>query len=115
MPGFYTRAMAQAQCVLTRTRTRNPLYTVLPEDTFGISKVLPDYVVETALHRDGQSSMKIEISHYYSTPTLKNRQTKNCPRHSRHPQRSESCNRREGRNGVVTLKEGDEFVLRPTY
>ena len=71
MPGFYTRAMAQAQCVLTRTRTRNPLYTVLPEDTFGISKVLPDYVVETALHRDGQSSMKIEISHYYSTPTLK--------------------------------------------
>jgi hypothetical protein len=24
MPGFYTRAMAQAQFVLTRTRTRNP-------------------------------------------------------------------------------------------
>ena len=91
------------------------LVTVLPEDTFGISKVLPDYVVETTLRRAGQSSTKIEISHYYSTPTLKNRQTKNCPRHSRHPQRSESCNRREGRNGVVTLKEGHEFVLRPTY
>jgi hypothetical protein len=42
-----------------------------PEDTFGISKVLPDYVVETTLHRVGQSSTKIEISHYYSTPTLK--------------------------------------------
>jgi uncharacterized membrane protein len=45
--------------------------TVLPEDTFGISKVLPDYVVETTVHRVGQSSTKIEISHYYSTPTLK--------------------------------------------
>ena len=47
------------------------LVTVLPEDTFGITKVLPDYVVETTLHRVGQSSTKIEISHYYSTPTLK--------------------------------------------
>jgi hypothetical protein len=47
------------------------LVTVLPEDTFGISKVLPDYVVETTLHRVGPSSTNIEISHYYSTPTLK--------------------------------------------
>ena len=47
------------------------LVTVLPEDTFGIGKVLPDYGVETTLHRFGQSSTKIENSHYYSTPTLK--------------------------------------------
>jgi hypothetical protein len=47
------------------------LVTVLPEDTFGISRVLPDYVVETTVHRVGQSSGKIEISHYYSTLTLK--------------------------------------------
>lgn len=47
------------------------LVTVLPEDTFGITKILSDYVVETTLHRVGQSSTKIEISHYYSTPTLK--------------------------------------------
>jgi hypothetical protein len=47
------------------------LVTVLPQDSFGISKVLPDYVVETTVHRVGQSSTKIEISHYYSTPTLK--------------------------------------------
>jgi len=47
------------------------LVTVLPEDTFGICKVLPDYVVETTVHRVGQSSTKVEISHYYSTPTLK--------------------------------------------
>jgi hypothetical protein len=45
--------------------------TVLPEDTFGISKVLPDYVVETTVHRVGHSSTRIEISHYYSTATLK--------------------------------------------
>jgi len=47
------------------------IVTVLPEDTFGISKILPDYVVETTVHRIGQSSTKMEISHYYSTPTLK--------------------------------------------
>ena len=47
------------------------IVTVLPEDTFGISKVLPDYVLETTVHRVGQSSTKIEISHHYSTPTLK--------------------------------------------
>jgi len=47
------------------------LVTVLPEDTFRISKILPDYVVETTLQPVGPSSTKIEISHYYSTPTLK--------------------------------------------
>ena len=47
------------------------IVTVLPEDTFGISKILPDYVVETTFHRTGHSSTKVEISHYYSTPTLK--------------------------------------------
>jgi uncharacterized membrane protein len=47
------------------------IVTVLPEDTFGISKILSDYVVETTFHRVGQSSTKVEISHYYSTPTLK--------------------------------------------
>jgi hypothetical protein len=47
------------------------IVTVLPEDTFGISKILPDYVVETTVHRIGQSSTKMEISPYYSTPTLK--------------------------------------------
>jgi len=47
------------------------IVTVLPEDTFGISKILPDYVVETTFQRVGQSATKVEISHYYSTPTLK--------------------------------------------
>ena len=45
--------------------------TVLPQDTFGISKILPDYVVETTLHCEGEFSTRVEISHYYSTGTLK--------------------------------------------
>ena len=47
------------------------IVTILSEDTFGISKILSDYVVETTFHRVGQSSTKVEISHYYSTPTLR--------------------------------------------
>ena len=47
------------------------IVTVLPEDTFGISKILPDYVVETTFHRLSGSSTRVEISHYYSTKTLK--------------------------------------------
>lgn len=47
------------------------IVTVLPEDTFGISKILPDYVVETTFHRMGDSSTRVEISHYYSTNTVK--------------------------------------------
>ena len=47
------------------------IVTVLPQDTFGISKILSDYTVETRFQKLGASSTKVEISHYYSTPTLK--------------------------------------------
>ena len=47
------------------------IVTVLPEDTFGISKILSEYTVETRFQKLGDSSTKVEISHYYSTPTLK--------------------------------------------
>jgi uncharacterized membrane protein len=47
------------------------IVTVLPWDTFAISKVLSDYTVETAFQKLSDSSTKVEISHYYSTPTLK--------------------------------------------
>ena len=47
------------------------IVTILPEDTFGISKVLSDYRVETTLQALGHLSTKVEISHYYSTATLK--------------------------------------------
>jgi len=49
----------------------NKIVTVLPEDTYGISKILSDYVVETTFHRMSDSSTRVEISHYYSTKTLK--------------------------------------------
>jgi hypothetical protein len=47
------------------------IVTVLPEDTFGVTKILRDYTVETTLQKIGDSSTKVEISHYYATPTLK--------------------------------------------
>ena len=47
------------------------IVTVLPEDTFGISKILIDYRVETTFQSFGKRSTKVEISHYYSTTTLK--------------------------------------------
>ena len=47
------------------------IVTVLPEDTFGISKILSDYRVETSFQKLGVRSTRVEISHYYSTTTLK--------------------------------------------
>jgi hypothetical protein len=47
------------------------IVTVFPEDTFGISKILGDYKVETTFQALGDRSTKMEISHYYSTTTLK--------------------------------------------
>ena len=47
------------------------IVTLLPEDTFGISRILSDYRVETTFQRLGDRSTKVEISHYYSTTTLK--------------------------------------------
>jgi len=47
------------------------LVTVFPEDTMGLSKLLPDYVVESTLSRIGDSMTKVEMTHYYSSSTLK--------------------------------------------
>jgi Polyketide cyclase / dehydrase and lipid transport len=47
------------------------IVTVLPEDTFGISRILSDYTVETTFHKLGDASTKVEIRHYYSTTSLK--------------------------------------------
>lgn len=47
------------------------IVTVLPEDTFGIGKILSDYTVETIFERIGSASTRMEISHYYSTTSLK--------------------------------------------
>jgi hypothetical protein len=47
------------------------IVTVLPEDTFGISRILKDYTVETTFQRLGPRSTRVAISHYYSTSSLK--------------------------------------------
>lgn len=47
------------------------IVTLLPEDTFGISKIISDYTVETNFHKIGDLSTRMEISHYYSTRSLK--------------------------------------------
>jgi hypothetical protein len=47
------------------------IVTVLPEDTFGISKILTDYTVESTLERVGKDATIIEIAHFYSTTSLK--------------------------------------------
>jgi len=46
-------------------------FTVLPQDTFGISKILSDYTVETTFQKLGDCSTKMQISHFYSTTSLK--------------------------------------------
>lgn len=49
------------------------ILTVLPEDSFGISKMLNDYQVETTFRKLGSNSTEMTISHYYSTSNLKAR------------------------------------------
>lgn len=43
------------------------LVTVFPEDTMGLTKLLPDYVVESTLSRMGDDATKVEMSHFYSS------------------------------------------------
>lgn len=43
------------------------IVTVLPEDTFGISKILDDYVVETTFEKLNEDMTRVRISHFYST------------------------------------------------
>lgn len=47
------------------------IVTLLPHDTLGISKILSDYTVESRFHKLDDSTTRVEIGHYYSTPTLK--------------------------------------------
>jgi hypothetical protein len=49
------------------------IVTILPEDTFGISKLLPDYRVETTFRKVNEHVTEVTISHYYSTSSLKAR------------------------------------------
>ena len=43
------------------------LVTIFPEDTMGLAKLLPDYVVESNLSKIGADVTKVEMSHFYSS------------------------------------------------
>ncbi len=43
------------------------LVTVFPQDTMGLTKLLPDYVVESTLSKAGENATKVEMAHFYSS------------------------------------------------
>jgi Polyketide cyclase / dehydrase and lipid transport len=47
------------------------IVTVFPSDTMGLTKLLPDYVVESTLKKIDDKTTKVEISHFYSSSKLK--------------------------------------------
>ena len=47
------------------------IVTALPEDTMGIAKMLPDYLVEARLTPVASNETQVEFRHYYSTKSLK--------------------------------------------
>jgi hypothetical protein len=47
------------------------IVTALPEDTMGIAKLLPDYVVETLFTKLDEKRTRMEFYHFYSTKSLK--------------------------------------------
>lgn len=47
------------------------IVTALPEDTMGITKMLPDYIVEARLTPLAENETKVEFRHYYSTKSLR--------------------------------------------
>ncbi len=47
------------------------IVTALPEDTMGITNMLPDYLVAARLTPLAENETKVEFSHYYSTKSLK--------------------------------------------
>jgi hypothetical protein len=46
------------------------IVTALPEDTMGMTKMLPDYLVEAKLTPLAEHETKVEFRHYYSTKSL---------------------------------------------
>lgn len=49
----------------------NKIVTVFPSDTIGLTKLLPDYVVETTFNKIDDNTTKVEISHFYSSSKWK--------------------------------------------
>jgi polyketide cyclase/dehydrase/lipid transport protein len=46
------------------------LVTVFTQDTMGLTKLLPDYVVESNVSKLGANATKVEMSHFYSSSKL---------------------------------------------
>ena len=42
------------------------IVTIFSHDTIGLTKLLPDYVVESELSKVGANATKVEMSHFYS-------------------------------------------------
>lgn len=47
------------------------IVTIFSSDTMGLTKLLPDYVVESTLKKHDDKTTKVEISHFYSSSKLK--------------------------------------------
>ena len=47
------------------------IVTVLPSDTMGLTKLLPDYIVESNLTKIDENTTQLEIAHYYSSSNWK--------------------------------------------
>jgi hypothetical protein len=47
------------------------LVTIFLQDTMGLTKLLPDYVVESNVSKIGDNATKVEMSHFYSSSKLK--------------------------------------------
>jgi hypothetical protein len=43
------------------------IVTEFPSDTMGITKLLPDYIVESTLKEINEHATRVEIAHYYSS------------------------------------------------
>jgi Polyketide cyclase / dehydrase and lipid transport len=55
----------------TEIVTMEKIVTVFTSDTMGLTKLLPDYVVETTFKKIDDHTTQAEISHFYSSSKLK--------------------------------------------
>jgi len=47
------------------------IVTVFSSDTMGLTKLLPDYIVESTVKKNDDKTTKVEISHFYSSSKFK--------------------------------------------
>lgn len=47
------------------------IVTVFESDTMGLTRLLPDYVVESTVHKIDDHTTRVEIAHFYSTSSTR--------------------------------------------